>query len=157
MTPSWLLLLAPLPETAAIERAPVASPALVAAGRADAIAGWESLSVHLSAPDAGLRHVLVTLDAAGKVLSAGDHVMRQRRERRDGAAIDVYDHESIGGRYADDGSFQGTRWVSRAEQRAESDEVASSESTPSTPSAADVDALNAIVADVLRRAPARSA
>ena len=155
MTLPWLSLLAPLPVAAVIERKPVASPELVAANQAAPIAGWESLSVHLSASDSGLRHVLVTIDAAGKLLSAGDHVMLHRRENRGGAVIDVYDHESIGGRYADDGSFHGTRWVSRTEQRDNADEGTVVASTPSTPTLADVEALNAIVADVLRRAPAR--
>lgn len=155
MTPPWLSLLAPLPQDSVIERKPVASPELVAQGKADAVKGWESLSVHLSASDSGLRHVLVTIAEAGKLLSASDHLMLHRRENRGGAVIGVYDHESIGGRYADDGSFHGTRWVSRTEQRDNADEGTVVASTPSTPTPADVEALNAIVADVLRRAPAR--
>jgi hypothetical protein len=32
------------------------------------IAGWENVSVHLSDPDVGLRHIQITLDARGTLI-----------------------------------------------------------------------------------------
>ena len=157
MKPDWLALLAPLPPSAVVERTPVVSPELAAQGGVDAIAGWESLRVHLSVPDIGLRHILVTLDADATLLSASDHVMIHHHLQKEGTALTVYDHESIGGRFEPEGAFGGTRWVSRSEQQGDSEEATVVESTPSTPSPADVEALRTIVAEVVRRAPGRTA
>jgi hypothetical protein len=151
----WHALLAPLPDAAAVERRPVASAAQLTAGTADAIAGWESLSVNLSDGPAGLRHVLVTIDAMGKLISAGDNVLFSRIERRDGVEVIVYDHQSIGGRYEDDGSFRGTCWVSRSEQRDDSDEATILSSTPSAPAPEQIAALSTLVAEVMRRSAPR--
>lgn len=152
--PEWLALLAALPDEVVPERKPVASPELIASGKADAIAGWDSITVHLSALEFGLRHLQLTVDAGGRLLSAGDHVLRERKERRGDLIVTIHDHESIGGRYADDGSFHGTRWETRSEQDdAHADDEPDLTSTPSPPSAEDITALNALVAEVLRRAP----
>ena len=149
---AWHALLAPLPDDAVPERELVASPELIASGQADAIAGWESIKLHLSALH-GLRHILVTIDAEGELLSAGDTVLFQHEERRADALVTVYDSESIGGRYWPDGSFTGTRWQTRTEHHEEGHETYSS--TPSSPSAEDIAALNRLVAELLRRAPPR--
>ena len=152
--PTWLALLAPLPDDAIAERKPVASPELIASGKADAIAGWDSITINLSAGDAGLRHLQLTVDAAGQLLSAGDHVLFHRTEKRGDLVVTIYDQESIGGRYADDGSFRGTRWVTHTEQDDQhADDEPAITSTPSEPSHEDVMALNRLVAEVLRRAP----
>lgn len=74
MTPKWLELFAPLPDTAVFERKPAASTDLLRSGKADAIAGWECITVNLS-DVTGMRHVMVTLDGDGKLLSASDLVM----------------------------------------------------------------------------------
>ena len=154
MTPPWLALFAPLPDHAVFERKPVASTELLRSGKADAIAGWESITVNLS--DAtGMRHVLVTLDGDGKLLSASDHVMLQRTEPRDRHIITIYDHENVGGRFEEDGAFHGTRWQTRTEQIDDDDEPAQMTSLPSPPSASDRASLRALVEDVIRRAPAR--
>ena len=149
--PDWLALLAPLPRDVKPERKPVASAEQIANGTAGPIADWVSLSVHLSAPH-GSRHVLITLDGDGRLLSAGDHVMIVSQAARLDRPIATYDHESVGGRYAGDGSFHGTRWITRTEQEEGADEMDTTSSTPSTPSAADVAALKALVADVMKRA-----
>src|SRR5688500_6803229 len=115
MPPTWLALLAPLPQNAVVSRSPVASAELVASGKADAIAGWDSLVVHLSDAD-GLRHVMLTLDAAGTVISGGDGVLFQHEEQRGGELWQIYDHQNIGGRFESDGSFRGTRWHTHTEQ-----------------------------------------
>ena len=152
--PKWLALFAPLPDEAVPERTRVASPELIATGKADAIAGWDSINLHLSAGDAGLRHVQLTVDGDGELLSASDHVLFHRTEKRDGVVVNIYDHENIGGRYADDGSFHGTRWVTHTEQDEDhADEEPPITSTPSEPTLEDIRALNVLVAEVLRRAP----
>lgn len=148
--PSWLSLLAPLPQDAVVERKPVASAQQIADGSAAAIAGWESLSVNLSDPHAGSRHVLVTLDASGSLLSGGDYVVLVTPPMEPGAPA-IYHHESIGGRLNDDGSFQGTRWRTRTEQMPDADEAISTSSTPSPPSDEEIAALRRLLTDVLSR------
>lgn len=153
--PAWLALFAPLPDDAVVERKPVASPELVASGQADPIAGWDSISVHLS-DVAGLRHVLITLDANDQVLSASDMVLFERTEQRGRHVMTIYDQENVGGRFEEDGSFRGTRWVTRTEQIGDDDENAHTTALPSPPSPADVTSLRALVNAVLKRAPQRT-
>jgi len=152
--PAWLALFAPLPDDAVVERKPVAPPELVASGKADAIAGWDSISVHLS-DVAGMRHVLITLDAKDQLLSASDLVLFEREAQRGRAVVTIYDQENVGGRFEEDGSFRGTRWVTHTEQIGDDDEHAHTTSLPSPASLADAAALRALVDAVLRRAPAR--
>ena len=154
--PAWLALFAPLPDDAVVERKRVASPELVASGQAEAIAGWDSISVNLS-DAAGMRHVLITLDANDRLLSAGDMVMFQRSEPRGREVVTIYDQEDVGGRFEEDGSFRGTRWVTRTEQMGDDVEHAHTTALPSPPSPADVASLRALVDAVLKRAPARTA
>ena len=138
-----------------VERKPVASPELVASGKADAIAGWDSVSVNLS-DVAGLRHILITLDANDRLLSASDLVLFQRTEPRGRDVVTIYDQETVGGRYEEDGSFRGTRWVTHTEQIGDDEAHAHTTSLPSPPPAADVAALRAAVDAVLKRAPKRT-
>lgn len=147
---------APLPDGAVIERKPVASPALVASGQADAVAGWESITAYLSDP-AGIRHVLITLDGNGTLISGGDMVMLQRQEQRGRDVVNIYDHENVGGRFEEDGSFRGTRWLTHTEQIGDADDNAHTTSLPSPPSEQDVTSLRAIIDAVIKRAPGRSA
>ncbi len=150
MTPSWLTLLSPLPADAPVERKPVATAEQLAAGTAGPIAGWQSVTMNLSEPCVGLRHVLVTIDENGRILSAGDHVMLVSEPTA--GAIITYDHHSIGGRYEDDGSFRGTRWTTRMQRKADSeDDDGPTSSTPSSPSDDEIAALNRIVSDILTR------
>lgn len=152
--PAWLALLAALPDDAIPERKPVASPELIASGQADAIAGWDSITVQLSALEFGLRHLQLTVNADGRLLSAGEHVLLMRKERRGDLIVTICDQDSIGGRYADDGSFHGTRWKTHTEQGdAQADDEPDITSTPSEPSHDDIRALNVLVAEILRRAP----
>lgn len=155
MNPPWLALFAPLPDDAVVERKPVASPELVASGKADAIAGWDSITVNLSDLPAGLRHVQITLDGDDRLLSASDLVLFHREERRGRQVVTIYDQENVGGRFEDDGSFRGTRWLTRTEQIGDDDEHPHTTSLPSPPSEQDVAALRALVDAVIRRAPAR--
>jgi hypothetical protein len=153
MPPSWLDLLVPLPDDAVVERKSVASPELIAAGKADAIAGWENISVNLSDPSVGLRHVMLTLDGSGTLISGGDSVLFHTEENRGGELWNIYEHHSIGGRFESDGSFGGTRWYTRNEHFGDADEPATSSSTPSPPSPQDIEQLRALAAWLLARAP----
>lgn len=155
MTPTWLSLFAPLPADAVVARKPVASPELVASGKVGAIARWESITVNLSDVATGMRHVMVTLDGDGQLLSASDLVLFHREEHRGRHVVTIYDQQNVGGRFEPDGSFHGTRWQTRTEQIDDDDEHAQTTSLPSQPSASDVAALRALVEDVIERAPAR--
>ena len=157
MPPTWLALLAPFPDDVPIERMPVASAELVASGQADAIAGWESIRVSLSDAAAGLRHVLITVDAAGTLVSGGDTVLFHRQEQRDNELWNLYEHHSIGGRFETDGSFHGTRWLTHSQQRGDDEETATSTATPSSPAPEDVEALRRLIAWVVERASRRQA
>jgi hypothetical protein len=164
----WHSLLALLPADAVPRRHPVAPPEILSRPEGAAIAGWEQLTIDLSAGAAGLRHVLVVIDGRGRLLSANDTVLYRREIAQQGAGSDVapesvqsaaeevaeYRHESIGGRFEEDGSFRGTRWVSESIERA--GEAEPIESTPSEPSAADVAELKALAAEVMRRAGLRT-
>ena len=124
-----------------------------------AIAGWEQLTIELSAGLAGLRHVLVVLDANGQPISASDHVLYwsevsktgQNADTSSGSALHVeFYQETIGGRFEIDGTFRGTRWQTVGEDHRDGSEP-KMESTPSEPSAADIAGLKALVAEIIRR------
>jgi hypothetical protein len=143
--PAWHALLGPLPEDAVPERKPVGSPEVLAGPNGWSIAGWEQLSINLSAGPAGLRSILVLLDATGTLLSASDAVLYCTA---DDCATSL--HLSVGGRFETDGGFHGTRWHSVAVERP-GEEEPEWESTPSAPSAEDVESLRALVEEVVRR------
>ena len=147
--PDWLALLAAIPPGVKPERKPVASAEMLANGTAGPIAGWQSIALHLS-DERGSRHVLITIDEHGKLLSAGDHVMRIRESGDDGV-ITMSDHESIGGRYDEHGGFFGTRWINRIECGSGQDEGTMTNATKSEPTQQEVAMLNALVADLMRR------
>ena len=150
--PSWLSLLSPLPADVTPQRRPVASAEQIEMGTAGPIAGWTSLSVNLSEPDYGLRHLLVTLDADGQLLAGSDHVMFVRETTPDRLEALVTDHESIGGRFEADGSFVGTCWRSRVENTAGGgDEDAKHTAAKSAPTADQIAALKRLIDDVLKR------
>jgi hypothetical protein len=154
MNPSpetWHRLLAPLPADAVPRRSPVVSPEILATPEGAAVAGWEQLLVELSAGDAGLRVLLVVLDAKAQPISASDMVMYRSETVQNDEAVTEYRHESLGGRLEADGSFRGTRWHMLNVQAADGREI-SKEATPSEPGAAEVSALKELVAEVLRRA-----
>ena len=155
-TRPWHALLAPLPPDAIPRQQPVASPEILARPEGAAIAGWEQLTIDLSAGAAGLRVVMVVLDATGQPISASDAVLYSVEvgagEGGSSPRIVEHYHESIGGRLESDGSFRGTHWRTLIAETAEG-ETQHLESTPSAPSPADVAALRALVAELLRRRP----
>ena len=154
--PSWHALLAPLPADVVPTRQPVVSPGMATGPASSPIAGWQQLVLHLSAGSAGLRTVLVVLDADGGVLSASDVVLYRTAPSDD--PLESHDpipgtllQLSIGGRFENDGSFHGTRWHSVAVEQ--DDNEPAWESTPSEPSPDDVEGLRTVVAELIRRQP----
>jgi hypothetical protein len=152
-SPGWLSLLVPLPPDAKPQRKPVASAEQLAQGTAGPIAGWQSITVYLSEPAYGLRHVQITLDERGQLLTGGDHVMFVRETTPDGMQATLTDHESVGGRFEPDGSFRGTYWKTTLESPADgSDDASTTRSAEHRPPSEDeVAALRRIIADVLNR------
>jgi hypothetical protein len=155
-TRPWHALLAPLPPEAIPRRQPVGSPEILARPEGAAIAGWEQLTIDLSAGAAGLRVVMVVLDATGQPIAASDAVLYsvEVREGAGGGASRIVEHyhENIGGRLEPDGSFRGTRWRTLMVETANG-EPQQLESTPSAPSPADMAALKALVVELMRRRP----
>ena len=155
MTPQplapWHALLAPLPDDAVVKRRPVAPPEITSKPEGAAIAGWEQLTVELSAAARGMRHLLVVLDAQGTPISANDMVMYSAEL----GGEHVFFQENVGGRLEADGSFRGTRWRTLGVEGPK-DEEARLDASPSQPTAAEVEALKALVAQILRRSIIRS-
>ena len=148
--PSWLALLSPLPPDAAVEEKPVASAEQLAQGTAGPIAGWQSIIANLSAPGLGFRNVHVTVDEHGALLSGGDHVMLVREAAPSGE-VTVADHESIGGRFEEDGSFRGTHWIMRLESRGEDQDAETTSAVSRPPTEHEILMLRRIVDDMLSK------
>jgi hypothetical protein len=142
----WHALLAPLPDDAVVKRRPVAPPEITGKPGGAAIAGWEQLTVELSAGRNGMRHLLVVLDAQGAPISANDMVMYSAELGGD----HVFFQENVGGRLEADGSFRGTRWRTLGVEGPK-DEEARLDASPSQPSEAEAQALKSLVAEILRR------
>jgi len=138
--PAWHALFAPLPRDAVVNRKPV--------GGGAATAGWQSLTVELSAGAGGLRHIMVTLDEKGAPISAGDWVMYAA----DGAEGSTYVHENVGGRLEADGTFRGTRWRSVTFEKPGSEDAEVKESHHAPPTPEDVAAIHALVKDLVEKA-----
>ena len=151
--PGWLSLLAPLPDDATPQRNFVASPEQIANGTDGPIRGWYSLIVYLSEPAFGLRHVHLTLDAAGTLVAGGDGVMFVRETTPDGMEATLTEHHSVGGRFETDGSFRGTHWITVIETAPGEDEGVTRSADHRPPTEEEIAALRAIAADVMRRAP----
>ena len=133
------------------ERKPVASAEQIATGTAGPIAGWHNVTVNLSAPAFGLRHLMVVLDASGALIAAGDHVMFVRETTPDGEVATLSDHESVGGRFEKDGSFLGTWTLLTLESSADSEESVTKSHQQRPPSDAEIASLRRLVDDVLQR------
>ena len=157
--PSWHQLLAPLPADAVPQRGPVASPEVLAGPDGRAIAGWEQLTLNLSAGAIGLRTILVVLDAGGTPISANDGILsRLDPSGRPAAEWDGPPRSSI--RKVSAGALRptaasaapaGTRrpwWSGR-------DEEPQWEWIRLQPSENDVAALRLLVAEMVRRGVAR--
>ena len=116
------------------------------------IAGWHQVTCEMSAGEAGLRHVMVVLDATGRPISAGDHVLTCRPVEGD-STLTRFEHESIGGRLEEDGTFNGTHWLMVYVRPSDSDaeEGEPTESYSRRPTAEETTALHALVASVLAK------
>lgn len=155
----WHALLAPLPDDVIVRRQPVGTPEVLSTPEGAAIAGWEQLTIELSAGLAGLRHVLVVLDANGQPISASDHVLYwsevlktdQNADTSSARALSAeFYQESIGGRFETDGTFRGTRWQTVGEDYRDGSEP-KMDSTPSEPTAGDIAGIKALVAEIIKR------
>ncbi len=147
--PAWLALLSPLPEGVSVERKPVASAEQLAQGTAGPIAGWQSVTVNLSEPDYGLRHVQVTLDEHGHLIAGGDYVMFVREATPDGSEATLTEHVSLGGRFEPDGSFLGTHWTMELESSADDDASVTRSAEHRRPTTEEVALLRRIIDEVL--------
>jgi hypothetical protein len=150
----WHALLAPVPFETVPRRQPVGSPEVLASPAGAAIAGWEQLVFEMSAGAAGLRVVLIVLDATGRPISASDTVLYRsggpaEEIARAGAPADIR-QESLGGRFEPGGTFNGTRWHTVGREPAEDEDV-QWQSTPREPSIEEAQALLALVADLVQR------
>jgi hypothetical protein len=105
--PEWHTLLAPLPAGAMPVRKPIGSPEVLATAHGAAIAGWQNLSLNLSAGALGLRHLLIVLDEAGRPIAASDHVLIRWEDPSDPSGPWRMRQESIGGRLEEDGRLLG--------------------------------------------------
>lgn len=156
--PPWHALLAAVPADAVLRRRRVLDPATHPGAVEAGIADWEELVVELSAAAAGLRVILVTLDADGRPIMASDLVLHRRMITVEGSlpAIGPVEvrQESIGGRFETDGGFRGTRWTAVGIEPADGGEVRW-QMTPSTPAEAEVSALAALVRDLIARPSSR--
>jgi hypothetical protein len=144
---AWHALLAPLPDGAEPRRQPVASPELMAAGAAEAIAGWEDLVIELSAGSEGLRVVQVVRDGRGRLLGASDHVLI----RNTSTMPPMVRQESIGGRFEPDGRFNGTCWSMEGNEPPE-DAPPDWRMVRRAPTDGEVHALRRLVAETIERA-----
>lgn len=148
--PAWHVLLGPLPPGAVPRRAPVAPPEVLASPAGAAIAGWESLVLDLSAGEAGGRILQVLLDHTGRPISASDHVLYRSPHPTDASGPAMIEQQSIGGSIEPDGSFHGTCWhVSGPEPP--DDEEPRWAMIPRPPTDAEIEALRALVTELLAR------
>jgi hypothetical protein len=132
----------PLPADTTPQRAAVGTPEILARPEGAAIAGWEQLTLLLSAGVAGLRAIQVVLDATGQPIAASDLVLYRsaapsQTGGSDAVPLSHVRQESIGGRFEEDGTFRGTCWRSEATEPPDDDEL-KWQMTPSEPTAADV-------------------
>jgi hypothetical protein len=150
--PPWHALLAALPPDARPIRKAIGPAEMLGSAEAAAIAGWQNLSLNLSAGAHGLRHLLIVLDETGRAIAASDHVLLHWADPADPSAPWQMRQESIGGRLEPDGRFLGTCWtVIGAEPREDEEPVW--ESTPRTPTDEEAAALRTLVAEIVARAP----
>ena len=105
----------------------------------------------LSAGTAGLRVLLVLLDKTGQPISASDSVLYRWAGFGEPAQIR---QESIGGRFEPYGTFRGTYWSVLGPEPADGEDP-QWEMTPREPTATEVAALTALVAELLERQPPR--
>jgi len=155
----WHTLLGPLPADAVPHRRAVASPEILATPSGAAIAGWEQLTIELSAGNASMRIVLVVLDASGQPISASDTVLYRVEAPQAGTTEQPgtpahISQDSIGGRIEPDGTLRGTCWRTEGPEPV-GDEDPTWESNRSEPTASQISALMDLVAEVMRRQPPR--
>ena len=148
---SWHALLAPLPAGVVPVRKPVGTPEVLASPEGAAIAGWEQLTLELAGGPAGLRILLIVLDASARPVAASDHVLYFSPGERPSDPRQIR-QESIGGRLEADGSFRGTCWLTTGPEP-ENDDPPQWDSTSREPTSTETAALLRLVAELVARAP----
>lgn len=146
---TWHALLAPLPAGVRPQRRRVGVTADLDPAAAQAVAGWSSLVVDLTAGADGLRVVQVLIDAEGHPLSASDHVLF-RSGGRDDTGRPWTRQENIGGRFETDGTFRGTCWRVEGPEP-DGDEVPQVTPVPRAPTPEEIAGLVVLVDEVRRR------
>jgi hypothetical protein len=141
----WHALLAPLPAGAE----PRVTPVGPAESQESPIAGWTSLALELSAGEAGLRLLQVTLDREGRPISASDHVLFRFPDESPRGPARIR-QESIGGRLEPDGSFHGTVWLVEGDEPPGESEP-EWEMTPRAPTSVEASLLLDLVTELMRR------
>ena len=149
--PPWHTLLAPLPPEAMPVRQPIGPPEALGTAHGAAIAGWQNLSLNLSAGTFGLRHLLIVLDETGRPIAASDHVLIHWEDPSDPSGPWQMRQESIGGRLEEDGLFLGTCWTVTGPEPRE-DEPPAWESIPRQPTDEEAAVLKGLVAEIVARA-----
>jgi hypothetical protein len=149
--PAWHTLLAPLPPEAVPVRKPIGSPEVLGQAHGAAIAGWQNLSLNLSAGALGLRHLLIVLDEAGRPIAASDHVLIRWQDPSDPSGPWQMRQESIGGRLEEDGHLLGTCWTITGPEPREDDPPAWA-SIPRQPTDEEAAMLKRLVAEIVMRA-----
>ena len=150
---SWHTLLSALPDGAVVNSQPVIPSERAGQPEMSPIVGWRQITCIMSAGEAGLRHVLVVLDETGRPISASDHVMTCHAIEGE-PTLTRYEHESIGGRLEQDGTFTGTyhRMIFVRPTDSEAEDYGPVESYNRPPTTDEIDALKAIVASVMAKA-----
>jgi hypothetical protein len=146
------VLLSPLPDSARISRRPVASPEVLAGAHGSLLAAMEQV-VAQSRGDGWLRISMIVVER-GALLTVNDTVTTNGAEqvRAGSELVPASVIESAGGRFEQDGSIRGTRWISRViDDPDASTEAPSMESTPSPLTDDDVSGLRALAAELFRR------
>ena len=149
-------LLSPLPDSAVLTRAPVASAEVLASAHGALLAGWEHITAEVPMQESH-RIAMVSVDGSGTLLTVNDHVTTHGTEqvRAGPVMVPAATIESVGGRVERDGTIRGTRWSSRVVDDPDATpEEPSMESTPSALSESDVAGLRALAAELLKRGAA---
>lgn len=127
----------------------MAPPEILALPHGAAVAGWDCITLELSAGAAGLRVLQVVLDGTRRPIAASDHVLFRRERERPSDRAEIRE-ESIGGRFEPDGSFRGTCWLVTGPEPVGGEDP-QWEMTPRQPSATEAGALRGLVSELLGR------
>jgi hypothetical protein len=97
------------------------------------------------------------IDENGVPLSASDGVVYRREDNPDEGSRESsrvhFRHETVGGRFEPDGRFAGRHWVLESTETMDRVDEASRRATNRDPTPGEINALKALVDEMMRRAP----